>query len=124
MMNEYVNGRVPLYHVDLYRMGEGGDLAGRQQEDGLGALDFLVAELDESAKKDCVIVIEWAELMDRSEAGREFLSGHEHLAISFQYVTNSDLKRLALIDAVGEKFTKLVLYIKERFGDMMEDSIS
>ena len=122
MMNEYVNGRLPVYHVDLYRMGEIAELGGRDDENGLGSLDFLVAELDEISKKDSLIAIEWAELMDRNQSGREFMSGHEHLALDIQYVTNSDLKRLAVMDSIGMKFAKLVLDIEEGFGDMMEDS--
>jgi len=122
MMNEYLNGRVPVYHVDLYRMGEIAESGDGDAENGLGSLDFLVAELDEISKKDSLIAIEWAELMDRNKNGREFITGHEHLALDFQYVTNSDLKRLAVMDSFGTKFTKLLLAIEEGFGDMMEDS--
>jgi tRNA threonylcarbamoyladenosine biosynthesis protein TsaE len=52
LVQEY-RGRLPLYHVDLYRLGPG-------EVDDLG-LDALAA--------DGVLAIEWAERMPRPDAG-------------------------------------------------------
>ncbi|HEY9718069.1 MAG TPA: tRNA (adenosine(37)-N6)-threonylcarbamoyltransferase complex ATPase subunit type 1 TsaE [Trichormus sp.] len=54
MLNEYHSGRLPLYHLDLYRLSE---------QDGAGAADLLLAELDEFIHSSMVAMIEWAELI-------------------------------------------------------------
>lgn len=56
MMNEYDSGRVPLFHLDLYRLHETGDTAEFP-------LDFqvLAAELDEIMAAPSVVLVEWAE---------------------------------------------------------------
>ncbi len=53
LVQEYRGGRLPLYHVDLYRLAPG-------EVDDLG-LDALAA--------DGVLAIEWAERMPRPDAG-------------------------------------------------------
>ncbi len=50
IINEYHEGRVPLYHIDLYRLPEGGADCG---DDGLALEEYLYG--------DGVCVIEWAE---------------------------------------------------------------
>ena len=53
LVQEYRGGRLPLFHVDLYRLASG-------EVDDLG-LDALAA--------DGVLAIEWAERMPRDDAG-------------------------------------------------------
>ncbi len=53
LVQEYRGGRLPLFHVDLYRLASG-------EVDDLG-LDALAA--------DGVVAIEWAERMPRHDAG-------------------------------------------------------
>jgi len=53
LVQEYRGGRVPLFHVDLYRLAPG-------DVDDLG-LDALAA--------DGVLAVEWAERMPRDDAG-------------------------------------------------------
>jgi tRNA threonylcarbamoyladenosine biosynthesis protein TsaE len=53
LVQEYRGGRLPLFHVDLYRLAPG-------EVDDLG-LDALAA--------DGVLAIEWAERMPRDDAG-------------------------------------------------------
>ncbi len=50
IINEYHEGRIPLYHIDLYRLPEGGADCG---DDGLALEEYLYG--------DGVCVIEWAE---------------------------------------------------------------
>jgi hypothetical protein len=54
MLNEYHSGRLPLYHLDLYRLSE---------QDGAGAAGLLLAELDEFIHSSMVAMVEWAELI-------------------------------------------------------------
>ena len=54
IINEYSEGRIPLYHIDLYRLPEEGALeAGGGIEDGLALEEYLYG--------DGVCIIEWAE---------------------------------------------------------------
>ena len=53
LVNRYDDGRLSLYHLDLYRLGEGASAA--------HAVDLEELLADEL----CVIVIEWAERMGR-----------------------------------------------------------
>ena len=50
IINEYKEGRIPFYHIDLYRLAEEG---GGSIEDGLALEEYLYG--------DGVCVIEWAE---------------------------------------------------------------
>jgi len=54
MLNEYHSGRLPLYHLDLYRLSEA---------DGAATSDLLLAELDDFIHSPMVAMIEWAELL-------------------------------------------------------------
>jgi tRNA threonylcarbamoyladenosine biosynthesis protein TsaE len=58
MLNEYHSGRLPLYHFDLYRLSEGG---------GHTAAEMLDAELSEILSGNYLILIEWAELLEKPE---------------------------------------------------------
>jgi tRNA threonylcarbamoyladenosine biosynthesis protein TsaE len=49
LVNHYAGGRLPVYHLDLYRLADGS--AGQLYELGL----------DEMLDSDAVVVIEWAE---------------------------------------------------------------
>ncbi|VAW38124.1 tRNA threonylcarbamoyladenosine biosynthesis protein TsaE [hydrothermal vent metagenome] len=54
IVNEYREGRLPLYHIDLYRLSEGAqDASAEVQADELGLEEYLYG--------DGVCVIEWAE---------------------------------------------------------------
>ena len=57
LVNEYVNGRVPIYHFDLYRLKDPAEFF------GLGADHYLTGE--------AIVLIEWAEnAADRIPADR------------------------------------------------------
>jgi tRNA threonylcarbamoyladenosine biosynthesis protein TsaE len=50
LINEYREGKIPIIHADLYRLGSGVDIS------DLG--------IDEYLSEDCLIVVEWAEYME------------------------------------------------------------
>jgi len=60
MMNEYHSGRIPLYHLDLYRLSE----------DSQAISELLATELDQFIDRKMVAVIEWADLfkLDSSDS--------------------------------------------------------
>jgi tRNA threonylcarbamoyladenosine biosynthesis protein TsaE len=94
LINEYP-GRLPLYHVDLYR------LAGIHDLEDIG----LVEMLDDQA----VIAIEWAQkMLDDLPA--------EHLAINFE-ITDNDHRRIGL-NAFGNKVVSLIKPLEERIEGM------
>src|SRR5215472_13291479 len=62
LMNEYASGRLPLYHVDLYRLRESSQEAVDNHSGSdqlLDRLEFLKAELQELMQRRSVVVIEW-----------------------------------------------------------------
>jgi tRNA threonylcarbamoyladenosine biosynthesis protein TsaE len=73
LVQEY-RGRLPLYHVDLYRLGPG-------EVDDLG-LDALAA--------DGVLAIEWAERMPRADPGA--------IKVRLEHA-GEDARRIAIEDA-------------------------
>lgn len=101
MLNEYHSGRLPLYHLDLYRVGESSDVI---------SLEMLAFELDELICKRpgeiCgVTVIEWAELFLDEAGGHteenpaqggdasNYLNQYDHVVISFERETKSSVTR-------------------------------
>lgn len=82
MLNEYHSGRLPLYHFDLYRLSEGG---------GLAAAQLLDAELSEIVTGRYLILIEWAELLEKPELSEiNFLRSLDHLSANFSYQDFAD----------------------------------
>jgi tRNA threonylcarbamoyladenosine biosynthesis protein TsaE len=76
MINEYHSGRLPLYHLDLYRLSE----------DAANLVEMLLTELDEIIASQCVVVIEWAELLKLTKAGENFFDQLDHLVVKLEYV--------------------------------------
>lgn len=95
MLNEYDDGRVPLFHLDMYRLSEAG--MGAQQD-----LHLLELELAEISSSPGVVVIEWADLFAAA------LAGKDHLAVDLQYAPapddpTGDLQmRVAMVRTSGE----------------------
>ena len=82
IIKEYTSGEMDLYHMDVYRL-EG-------NTDGLG--------LDEYLKKDGVIIIEWADMIE-SELPEE------RLEVKFKILDEE--KRSITIIPYGEKYEEL-----------------
>ncbi|MBX9952853.1 MAG: tRNA (adenosine(37)-N6)-threonylcarbamoyltransferase complex ATPase subunit type 1 TsaE [Candidatus Obscuribacterales bacterium] len=82
MLNEYHSGRLPLYHLDLYRLSESSE----SERQALG--DQLVLELDEFINRKMVCVVEWSELFKLIKIeGQDisYLDELDHLTIRFAY---------------------------------------
>ena len=77
MLNEYHSGKVPLFHFDLYRLSEG---------TGSTAAAMLDLELAEILAGPHLILIEWAELLEKPELlETNFLRSLDHLVANFSY---------------------------------------
>ncbi|APU45507.1 tRNA (adenosine(37)-N6)-threonylcarbamoyltransferase complex ATPase subunit type 1 TsaE [Limosilactobacillus fermentum] len=85
IIREYQGGRLPLYHMDVYRLENGG-------AEDLG--------LDEYFDGDGVSVVEWAQF-----AADELPA--DYLALTFTR-TDQDNQRKVQLDPHGEHFTSLV----------------
>jgi tRNA threonylcarbamoyladenosine biosynthesis protein TsaE len=90
LINEYP-GRLPLFHVDLYRL------------DSIN--DFEDIGLDELLSDQAVIVIEWSDKLEKS-----LLS--EYLAATFEIV-GEDLRRINLI-AYGQNGIDLIKALEKK----------
>jgi tRNA threonylcarbamoyladenosine biosynthesis protein TsaE len=91
LANEYRGGRLPLFHVDAYRVGDAAEAL------GFGFDDYL--------NDAGVTVIEWAERI------RDALPT-EHLWIEFRYI--SETKRAILMQARGSHYQQLVDELKQQ----------
>lgn len=85
IIHEYQDGRIPLYHMDAYRLENGG-------AEDLG--------LDEYFDGDGVSVVEWAQFAE-DELPDEFL------AITFKR-TDNESKRILTFDPRGQHFQQMV----------------
>jgi len=83
IIKEYLDGEMPLYHMDVYRLDG--------NTDGVG--------IEEYFNKDGIVIIEWANTI------KEVLP-EERLEISFKVVDEN--KRVLLITAHGKKYEELI----------------
>ena len=84
LINEY-NGRLPVYHIDLYRVGE------RGQQDGLNLREYLYG--------DGVSLIEWFEYLPADEVD-------EFLEISMAHL--GGVRRQLTFAAQGERYEAIL----------------
>jgi len=88
LINEY-QGRLPVYHIDLYRLGN------HQEMEGLGLRDYLYSE--------GVSLIEWFDHLPANEV-------EEYLELTLEYA-DDDRRRLTFT-AHGERYEKLLQEFK------------
>jgi tRNA threonylcarbamoyladenosine biosynthesis protein TsaE len=74
MLNEYHSGRMPLYHLDLYRLSE---------DSPMFAL-ALATELDQFIDQKMIVVMEWADLFKIES--RHYFSQLDHLVVNLSYI--------------------------------------
>jgi tRNA threonylcarbamoyladenosine biosynthesis protein TsaE len=86
LINEY-HGRLPLYHIDLYRLGD------RHEMEGLGLRDYLYS--------DGASVIEWFDHLPADEV-------EEYLEIKLEYAEGDGNERQLTFNTHGERYEKLL----------------
>jgi tRNA threonylcarbamoyladenosine biosynthesis protein TsaE len=86
LINEY-HGRLPLYHIDLYRLGD------RHEMEGLGLRDYLYS--------DGASVIEWFDHLPADEV-------EEYLEIKLEYAEGDGNERQLTFTTHGERYEKLL----------------
>ena len=93
LINEY-NGRLPVYHIDLYRVGE------RAQQDGLNLREYLYG--------DGVSLIEWFEYLPADEV-------EEFLQINLAHLGGT--RRQLTFVAHGARYEKLMKNLRLETAD-------
>ena len=88
LVREY-HGRLPLYHIDLYRLD-------RIEE-------IIDLALEQYFNNEGICVVEWA------EKGKEVLPD-ENLLIKLEYTSPTD--RLLLLEPHGERYEQLLKFLK------------
>lgn len=86
------HGRLPLYHIDFYRLDSFAEIA------GLGLEDYFYG--------DGVCVVEWA------EKGQPLLP-QDNLLISIQYLATSPTARSIRLKPHGQRYNKLIRQLKQ-----------
>ncbi len=91
-VNEY-RGRLPVYHMDLYRLQDVADAF------GIGVLDYL------AKKENGVIIVEWAEKVLS-------LLPESYLRVQFEVL--SARERELTISSVGDRLSGLIMELGKR----------
>lgn len=96
MLNEYTSGRLPFYHLDLYRVKENKDVP---EPSSPASLDWLAAELDELTSSPGVILIEWANFFEA------WITQQDYILVELNYSTkeNSTTGDKAESEEIGRK---------------------
>ena len=94
LIREYSGGRIPLYHLDLYRLGSSSEI--------------LFLGYEEYLYDDAVTVIEWPDRLG-------YLLPGEYLKIGLSI--KGDNRRLLEISALGRRYRGLLERINENIGD-------
>ena len=90
LIRRHLEGKIPLYHFDLYRLKEPGDIA---------AVGYEEYFYDEG-----VVVIEWAQNLD-------YLMPKEHLMVELSY--RGENKRMLKFSATAARYKKLLKVLNE-----------
>lgn len=92
IIREYTQGRIPLYHMDVYRInGEVEDLG-----------------VEEYFEGDGLAVVEWGELLDKA-----MLDSYLSIELHKEEAKNSE-KRMISLNAVGKRAQQLLNRIEEK----------
>jgi len=92
LMNQYF-GRIPLYHIDCYR------LEGEDDVEGSGLMDYIVA--------DGLTVVEWPERLGS-------LKPEERLDV---YIRSDNERRILSLDARGKKWQDRMQVLSKYYFD-------
>ncbi len=97
MINEYHSGRLPLYHLDFYRLL---DLPTNQRV----TFDLLNAQLDEILQTEAVVIVEWADVI-ANQFGQDLgkLSENGCLSLELTVDPHNDQARLVKLESIGKK---------------------
>lgn len=113
MLNEYSSGRIPLYHLDLYRTGE---TQGTMEGASTANLEWLQQELEELRASAGVLLIEWADYMIG------WIARQDYVLVELNYSTNEtstvsnndfdqSVGRKAILTPFGEHSKRIISHL-------------
>ncbi len=106
VINEYHNGRMPLYHLDLYRYFD-------QSSQGPD-FTLFTAQLEEILQTKSAVVIEWAEMLfDHFDRDMGSLCPNGYLRLDFVVDPNNDQARNVILTAIGKKDEAVGNFLKQ-----------
>lgn len=115
MLNEYRTGRLPLYHLDLYRLYE---------ENTEASIDLMAGLLDEVLDTKAVIIIEWANiLLKEYENALTDLSGSGYLNLFLEADKKDGGARTLTITHAGPK-NKTSFFLFEKLCKLSKDVLA
>lgn len=113
MLNEYRTGRLPLYHLDLYRLYE--------ESNEIIPFDLITGQLDEILNTKSIIIIEWANIF-LNGYGQELnkLTENGYLSLSLEADKQDDQARILTVNHVGE-ISKTSFFLFEKLCKLSKD---
>ena len=115
LMNEYHTGRLPLYHVDLYRLMD--------EPDQSTSLNLLTAQLAEVLNSKAVVIIEWAEIfLNRYSQDLNRLCANGYLSLNLTADISNNQARLVTMSAQnGNEKNKTTSFLFENICQLSKD---
>lgn len=103
MINEYHSGRLPLYHLDLYRFLDRSTSKEIQASNEL-SISFLISQLEEILQTKAVVIIEWAQvLLEQFGLDLNNLCQSGYLSLALQADPGNDQSRMVAMTVTGKK---------------------
>jgi len=115
MMNEYHSGRLPLYHIDFYRLMD--------EPDQSTSLNLLVCQLAEVINSKALIIIEWAEIfLNGYSKDLRSLFASGYLSLNLTADRSNNQARLVTISALsGSEKNKTVSFLFEKICELSKE---
>jgi tRNA threonylcarbamoyladenosine biosynthesis protein TsaE len=103
MINEFHSGRLPLFHLDLYRFLVGADFVPPASIDE-PSISFLISQLEEILQTKAVVIVEWAQvLINQFGLDLNNLCQNGYLSLDLQVDPNNDQARFAILTTTDNK---------------------
>ena len=113
MLNEYRTGRLPLFHLDLYRLYD--------ETKEIISFDLISGLLDEILNTKSIIVIEWADIfLKQYEEDLNKVTENGYLSLTLQTDKKDDQARILTINHFGEK-SKTSFLLFEKLSKLPKD---
>ena len=115
-LNEYYSGRLPLYHLDLYRFYD--------EQSELISFDLISGQLDEILNTKSIIIIEWANIfLKQYEQDLNKIVESGYLSLHLQPDKKDDHARLLTLTHIGEQ-TKNSFHLFEKLSKLSKDVLA
>ena len=116
MINEYHSGRLPLYHLDLYRFFDQSASKVIHDTDE-PSISFLLSQLEEITQTKSVVIIEWAQILwNQFGIDLNNLCQNGYLSLDLKANSDNDQLRIATLTTTGKKDQRYDLL----FSDLCE----